>query len=102
MDGFDWEYQCFGIDYMLNYTFHQDDLKDWPGRVLIIESDDDTVIGPVQLKLLKGMYSQAKVYTFHKAGHVPAITHEAEYIQLLKDFLKTEEVVYGASSAVSG
>ncbi len=91
-----------GIDYMLNYTFHPDDLREWPGKVLIIDSDDDTVIGLEQLKLLKAMYSQAQVYTFHNAGHVPAITHEAEYIQLLKNFLKVEEVGHVPNHAVTG
>ena len=89
-----------GIDYMLNYTFHPDDLRGWPGEILIIESDDDTVIGLEQLKLVREMYPQAQVYTFHNAGHVPAITHEAEYIQLLRDFLKPEEVSHVAELAI--
>jgi pimeloyl-ACP methyl ester carboxylesterase len=32
--------------------------------------------------------SQAQIYTFHNAGHVPAITHETEYIEVLRNFLK--------------
>ncbi len=91
-----------GIDYMLNYTFHLDDLNHWPGKMLIIESDDDTTIGLEQLKALKAMYPRAQVYTFHNAGHVPAITHEAENIQLLKDFLKQEEVGHVPERVGSG
>jgi pimeloyl-ACP methyl ester carboxylesterase len=31
---------------------------------------------------------QVQVYTFHNTGHMPAITHEAEYIEVLRNFLK--------------
>ncbi len=78
-----------GIDYMLNYTFHREDLAGWPGKVLILESDDDTTIGLEQLGLVKAMYPQAQSHTFHNAGHIPAITCEDEYIQVLRDFLKS-------------
>ena len=81
-----------GIDYMLNYTFSAGDLKDWQGQMLIIDSDDDTVIGLQQLERVRALYPQAQRYTFHQAGHVPAITHEAEYIDLLRCFLKFGEV----------
>ena len=66
-----------------------EDLANWPGEILIVESDDGLTIGLEQLKLLKAMYPQAQAYTFHNAGHVPAITCEAEYIQVLWNFLKT-------------
>ena len=77
-----------GIDYLMNYTFHLDDLDQWPGKMLIIESDDDVTIGLEQLKALKEMYPRAQVHTFHNAGHAPALTRENEYIELLRNFLK--------------
>ena len=77
-----------GIDYMMNYTFHLNDLDGWTGKMLIVESDDDLTIGLEQLKVLKEMYPWAQVYTFHGAGHAPALTREAEYVELLRNFLK--------------
>ncbi len=77
-----------GADYLLNTTFNATDLENWHGKMLIIESDDDTTIGKTQLEALKAAYPQAQTHTFHKAGHAPIFSREKEYIELLRNFLK--------------
>lgn len=78
--------QKCGLDFN-NYVFTKEDLIDWPGRILILESDDDTAIKYVAREKLKALYPQAQVHTFHKAGHTPGYTNPKEYISVIKNFL---------------
>jgi len=73
-------------DYHRRFRFTSEDLKDWNGRELIAESDTD-VIGPSRRKALRDTYPQAKVHTFHNAGHAPMFTRYAEYLRMVEDFL---------------
>ncbi len=56
-------------DFMCNYRFTKDDLSDWNGEILIMESDDDNSVDETARKELKGLYPKACIYTFHQAGH---------------------------------
>ncbi len=78
------------IDFCTNYRFRPEDLADQVGRILIVDSDTDRTIGAQQMEKLKATYPHAQTYTFHDAGHVPVITHEKEYISLIRDFLKQQ------------
>lgn len=73
-------------DYHRRFSFTAADLKDWHGRVLIAESDND-VIGPRRRKALRETYPQAQVHTFHSAGHAPMFTRYDEYLQMIEEFL---------------
>jgi len=75
------------MDYCSAYTFTPADLEGWPGRILIIDSDDDEAIGARQREALRGMYPQARIHTFRGAGHVPVVTREKEYISVIRGFL---------------
>jgi maspardin len=57
--------------------------------VMIIESDNDPLVEPALREALKSTYSNAKVYTFHNAGHFPYLNHAAVYTALLKKFFET-------------
>ena len=70
--------------------FTSEDLKDWPGKILIIESEDDPAISASHRALLKGTYPQARVHTFTDAGHASSILKRAEVISLIRRFLDTE------------
>jgi pimeloyl-ACP methyl ester carboxylesterase len=78
-------------DYGANYSFQPEDLADWAGRILIIDSDTDRTVGAENLKQLKAMYPRAQTYTFTNAGHVPVITRRDEYISLVRGFLKQQK-----------
>ena len=71
---------------MQSFRFEPGDLASWPGRVLILESDED-IVTPEQRAQLKQCYPEAVVYTFHGAGHTPWMSHREEYLSVIKNFL---------------
>ena len=75
-------------DFLLNYRFTPGDLADWPGRMLIIESEDDMAFKPEARQALRQLYPQADVYTFHEAGHSPGYTRPEAYLAVLVPFLR--------------
>jgi len=76
------------FDYHKNYSFAPDDLKDWPGSILLLESDNDQYFPEFQRETLKALYPQAQVHTFHNGGHTPSITKREEYNSIVRIFLK--------------
>lgn len=75
------------LEYHARYRFTPDDLAGWPGKIFIIESDND-IFSPERRKALRDTYPQAPVYTFHGGGHAPAISRAAEYLEVLDRFLE--------------
>ena len=75
-----------GIDLMESFRFAPDDLASWPGRVLILESDED-LLTPEQRAELRWCYPQARVHTFRGAGHTPWMSHREEYLSIVREFL---------------
>ena len=75
-----------GIDLMQSFRFEPGDLASWPGRVLILESDED-ILTPERRAKLRSCYPQARVHTFHGAGHAPWMSHREEYLSVIKEFL---------------
>src|ERR1039458_5029022 len=74
-------------EYHLRYRFTPDDLAAWPGKIFIIESDND-IFNAERRKALRDTYPQAPVYTFHGAGHAPAFSRAGEYLEVLGRFLE--------------
>jgi pimeloyl-ACP methyl ester carboxylesterase len=72
-------------EYHLRYRFRPDDLAGWPGKVFVIESDND-IFNAARRKALRDTYPQAPVYTFHGAGHAPAFSRAGEYLEVLGRF----------------
>jgi deazaflavin-dependent oxidoreductase (nitroreductase family) len=81
-----------GLDLVESYRFGPDDLVSWPGRVLILESDED-LLTPQQRAELRRCYPNATVHTFHGAGHTPWMSHKEEYLSAIDGFLDQEEGV---------
>ena len=75
-----------GIDLAESFEFGADDLASWPGRVFILESDEDPVT-PRRRAELRRCYPRAGVYTIHGAGHTPWMSHKQEYLSVIKEFL---------------
>lgn len=67
--------------------FTPDDLRDWPGKVLIIESDDDPAIGPHDRALLRSTYPHAQVHTCRDGGHASSILKPEEFFSIVRSFL---------------
>lgn len=79
------------IDFAENYTFTADDLKTWPGEILILESDDDGTFDENARASVRVIYPQAKTHMFHGAGHSPGTTQRDLYWKIVKDFLRGAE-----------
>jgi pimeloyl-ACP methyl ester carboxylesterase len=75
------------IDYRLNYSFSPTDLTSWPGKVLILQSDDDPATKPAMRLALRNLYPQAQVHTFQQAGHTPFLSQPDEFYPVVRTFL---------------
>jgi pimeloyl-ACP methyl ester carboxylesterase len=75
------------LDYHLRYRFAPGDLAAWPGKVFVIESDND-IFNADRRRAMRDTYPQAPVYTFHGAGHAPAFSRTSEYLEVLGRFLE--------------
>jgi len=75
-------------DYYRRFHFMPEDLKDWPGKVLIAESDTD-VLGPRLRRALRQTYPTAEVRTFHNGGHGTMFLRFDEYLAMVRQFLDT-------------
>lgn len=74
------------LEYHQRFRFKPDDLAAWPGKIFVIESDND-IFNAERRKALRETYPQAPVYTFHGAGHAPAFSRAGEYMAVLGRFL---------------
>jgi pimeloyl-ACP methyl ester carboxylesterase len=79
------------MDFSQNYTFSKDDLANWLGKILILESDDDQSISLSERDAIKEMYPQAQVHTFHGTGHLTLTLNREESIPVIRSFLKEDE-----------
>ncbi len=76
------------IDFDASSAFTPNDLKDWPGRILILEGDNDPIAEAPAREALKALHPQARIHTFHGSGHVASIAKLDEYVAVIKSFLK--------------
>lgn len=74
-------------DLGLNYRFAPEDLRGWPGRLLLLLGDDDPATPPPARTALAEMYPRAEVRNFVGAGHLTAILKQDEYFAAIDEFL---------------
>ncbi len=74
-------------DFDATSRFTPADLHAWPGRVLILEGDNDPVAELPARDHLKRLYPQAQVHVFHGSGHVASIARLEEYTAVIRQFL---------------
>lgn len=75
------------LDLARQPQFTAADLKAWPGKILIIDSDDDPAIPAKDRALLRKTYPQAQVKTLSDAGHASSILKRDEVFSMIKRFL---------------
>ncbi len=80
-------YKCM-VDFGQNYAFSRDDLVNWSGKILILESDNDPVFHPSEQDAVKELYPKAHVHTFKSSGHLTTIVKREEFISVVRNFLK--------------
>lgn len=84
-------YRCI-IDYMTHYRFAPDDLADWAGAVLLLDSDNDETFRLDMGDRLQALYPNAQRHTFVGAGHSPGSTQRDAYFALVRQFLTTGRI----------
>jgi pimeloyl-ACP methyl ester carboxylesterase len=63
------------------------DLESWPGRILILDADDDPLMPGGTRAALRVLYPRAEVHTFSGTGHKAAILHPERYAEPIRGFL---------------
>ncbi len=71
--------------------WRQGDLAGWPGRVLVIEGEDDPLFPPAARARLRALYPAAAVHRFQGTGHAAAVLKPEEYGEVVTRFLLDEE-----------
>jgi pimeloyl-ACP methyl ester carboxylesterase len=74
-------------DFSAHYHFKSGDLAAWPGKILILESDQDKDFSPAVRAETRAVNSQARVHTFHDAGHTAIMTSTDEFVKTIREFL---------------
>jgi len=81
---------ALSVDFNRSGRYAPGDSADWPGRVLVIESDNDTMIPPEERRRLRETYPRALVCTFAGAGHMIPLLRLEELVGVVKAFLKDD------------
>lgn len=74
---------------LLDYAkrdFSADDLRDWAGELLILDSDDDATFADDTRQKMYALYPNASTHTFAGAGHSPGSTQRETYFALVRAF----------------
>ena len=81
---------ALGADFNTNEPPAPEGLEAWPGRVLIIESNDDPMIPAAERRRLREAYPRALVCTFAGAGHLIPLLRLEELVGVVKAFLEED------------
>jgi maspardin len=97
---------ALSVDFNRNERYAPADSAGWPGRVLVIESDDDPLIPAEERRRLRETYPRALVCTFNGAGHLIPLLRLEELVGVVKAFLKddysTPAEIFGECSVAEG
>jgi pimeloyl-ACP methyl ester carboxylesterase len=74
-------------DFLVSFRFRPDDLDGWPGKILILLSDDDPATPEAAREALKAMYPRAEVHVFSGGGHATALLQPERYFEVIDRFL---------------
>jgi pimeloyl-ACP methyl ester carboxylesterase len=66
----------------------------WSGRVLILESDQETGFTLRERHDFRRLYPDASVHVFAHAGHLSFITHTQEFVTVAGDFLAARRTAH--------
>ncbi|HKG12603.1 MAG TPA: alpha/beta hydrolase [Pyrinomonadaceae bacterium] len=81
---------ALSLDFNLGESYSAGGRDAWPGRVLIVESDNDPMIPPAERRRLRDTYPRAFVCTFPGAGHMITLLQPEALNGLVKAFVKED------------
>ena len=97
---------ALSVDFNRNERYAPGDSAGWPGRVLVVESDDDPMLPAEERRRLRETYPRALVCTFNGAGHLIPLLRLEELVGVVKAFLKddysTPAEIFGECSVSEG
>jgi pimeloyl-ACP methyl ester carboxylesterase len=71
-----------------HYRFTPDDLADWPGRLLVMMTDDDRTTTDDVQQDLRTLYPQAQIHLFHGTGHATSWEQADAYRAVINAFVE--------------
>jgi pimeloyl-ACP methyl ester carboxylesterase len=78
------------VDFNRNEIIMPSNHDGWPGRVLLVESNDDPMLPAEERRRLREAYPRALVCTFAGAGHLIPLLRLEELVGVVKAFLKED------------
>lgn len=81
---------ALALDFNLGESYAPEDHAGWPGRVLIIDSDDDPLITAADRRRLRQTYPRALVCAFPGAGHLMQLVRPEGLTEVVRAFIKEE------------
>jgi pimeloyl-ACP methyl ester carboxylesterase len=81
---------ALSLDFNLKETYAPEDHAAWPGRVLIVESDDDPLIPAAERLRLRETYPRAFVCAFPGAGQMITLLQPEALTEVVKAFIKED------------
>lgn len=75
-----------GADAALGFEYRREVVQEWPGRMLILTSNDDRTTYP-HLGELQARYPRAETHIFERGGHHTLLLDPETYVATLKSFL---------------
>lgn len=75
------------VDQTEKYPFSPDDLKDWPGSILMMFGSEDPATPAEKREAMRALYPQAEMKVFEGGEHGIGLTHKQEYFATIDAFL---------------
>jgi pimeloyl-ACP methyl ester carboxylesterase len=75
-------------DYDTCWAFTPGDLQGWPGKILLLLSEDDPLTPPRVRAALRDMYPQAGLHLFSGSGHLSSILQQDEFFHAVDRFIE--------------
>jgi pimeloyl-ACP methyl ester carboxylesterase len=67
--------------------YRPDDLRAWPGPVMLLDADDDPLMPMAQQVALRKLYPRARMHSFVRTGHAAALLDPEGYATVIRQFL---------------
>lgn len=75
------------VDQTRTYTFSAQDLRDWPGSILLVFGSHDPASPPERRQAMVELYPNAEVKVIEGGEHGIAISHQDQYFGVIDEFL---------------
>ncbi len=79
------------LDFVQHWRISSESFASWPGRALILESDDERDVTPQERANTAALFVNPSIHVFHHAGHLSFITHTQEFTETVTRFLTEEQ-----------